>query len=274
MMWEGHNGTLLVAGHRGERYTSPENTLTAFKRAISYGVDMIETDIRMTKDLEMVIMHDERVDRTTDGQGLVKDLTLAQFKKLNAAHDFEDFAPEAPPTLRAFLELCAKHPSLLINFELKDYPIAGNEEFAFLSADKTIAMVEEFGLANRCVLNSFSAKLLEYIDEKYEKRYRLHGFYPYEIMDGVSRNPAEYLYCACLFPVVFNEKGEKKQYNFKVPYKSYFEKVIADGIIPWIGAGIDGKEELLKAIDYGAKLVTTDYPQDALTILGKEGLHE
>ena len=85
MMWEGHPSRMLVATHRGERFTAPENTITAFQRAIDAGVDMIETDVRMTKDRELVIMHDPTVDRTTDGTGLVHEMTLAQFKVLDAA---------------------------------------------------------------------------------------------------------------------------------------------------------------------------------------------
>ena len=99
MMWEGHPSKMLVATHRGERFTAPENTISSFERSIAMGVDMIETDVRMTKDHELVIMHDPTVDRTTDGTGMVRDLTLAQFKALDAAADFEDYPREAPPTL-------------------------------------------------------------------------------------------------------------------------------------------------------------------------------
>ena len=68
---------------------------------------------------------------------------------------------------------------MLIDFELKEYPVEGNEAVAYECADRTIQMLEEYGFGERCVLNSFSGKLLEYIDEKYGHRYRLHGYYPY-----------------------------------------------------------------------------------------------
>ena len=161
MMWEGHPSKMLVATHRGERFTAPENTLTAFQRAIDVGVDMIETDVRMTKDRELVIMHDPTVDRTTDGTGLVHEMTLAQFKALDAAADFEDFPREAPPTLEEFLKLCARCDNMLIDFELKEYPVEGNEAVAYECADRTIQMLEEYGFGERCVLNSFNGKLLE-----------------------------------------------------------------------------------------------------------------
>ena len=92
MMWEGHESAVLVAAHRGERFTAPENTMTAFRRAAALGVDMIETDVRMTADGELVIMHDATVDRTTDGTGAVREMSFAQFRSLNAACDYEDLS--------------------------------------------------------------------------------------------------------------------------------------------------------------------------------------
>lgn len=273
MMWKGHESRMLVAGHRGERYTSPENTITAFRKAITLGVDMIETDVRMTADGELVLMHDETVDRTTDGAGIVREMTLEKFLSLNAANDYEDFTPEAPPTLRAFLDLCAEHEDLLIDFELKDYPEGGRDAFAYESADKTIAMLEAYGLADRCVLNSFSGRLLEYIDEKYGGRYRLHGYYPYEVMRDSRRNPASYLYCLCMISTKFYPDGSRKNFNFNVCPERYFERVKADGVIPWVGAGIRTKDELARCAALGGALVTTDAPGDALAMLRELGLH-
>lgn len=273
MMWEGHKSRVLVAAHRGERHTTPENTLTAFQKAIGLGVDMIETDVRMTKDGELVIMHDADVARTTDGAGLVADMTLAEFKALNAADGYPEFAPEAPPTLRETLALCAGAPGLLMDFELKDYPTPGNEDFAYESCDKAIALIEEFGMGEKCVINSFSGKLLEYVDEKYGHRYRLHGYYPFEIMGGLSKDPGELLYCLCM--ISQREKGGRVlPRSQNVCPVEWFEAVKARGIIPWVGASIRSSEELLECARRGARLVTTDAPGDALKMLREMGLHE
>ena len=264
---------MLVAGHRGERFTSPENTLSAFRKAIALEVDMIETDVRMTVDGEMVLMHDESVDRTTDGVGLVREMILDEFLALNAACDFENHRPEPPPTLQMFLDLCAEHKDLLIDFELKDYPETGRDAFAYESADKTIAMLEAYGLADRCVLNSFSGRLLEYIEEKYKGRYRLHGYYPYEVMRDCTRKPFSYLYCLCMVSAEFHPDGSHKNYNFNVCPSRYFERVKADGVIPWVGASIRTKEELAQCIALGGTLVTTDAPADTLAMLRELGWH-
>ena len=65
MIWKGYEDTVILSGHRGVRFTAPENTMTAFHRAIDIGVDMIETDVHMTRDHELVLMHDHEVDRRT-----------------------------------------------------------------------------------------------------------------------------------------------------------------------------------------------------------------
>ena len=65
---------MLVAGHRGDCYNYYENTMKAFEAAIAAGADMIETDVRMTKDGVLILMHDDKVDRTSDGYGYIKDM--------------------------------------------------------------------------------------------------------------------------------------------------------------------------------------------------------
>lgn len=262
--WKGFHRELLVAGHRGVRHTLPENTMTAFREAIRLGADMIETDVRMTRDGHLVIMHDETVDRTTNGSGLIRDMTLEEFKALNAADDY-DLPFESAPTLREFLELCRNEsPDMLIDFELKEYPVEGREGFAYEAADKTLAMVEEFGLADRCVINSFSGKLLEYVHTKYQGRYRLHGYYPFAIMGEMTLNPQDILYCLCMISQNRTADGKVKGRNEAVCPKAWFDDVISQGIIPWVGASLNSAEEVEKAIAYGAELVTTDYPAERL----------
>ena len=76
-------GDILVIAHRGGKGLWPENTLHAFHKALELGADMIELDLRMSGDGVPVVLHDRSVDRTTDGTGLVQDLTLRELKKLD-----------------------------------------------------------------------------------------------------------------------------------------------------------------------------------------------
>jgi glycerophosphoryl diester phosphodiesterase len=95
-----------LCAHRGANQTHPENTLAAFKEAIRIGAQMIEFDVQMSGDGKLIIMHDNTVDRTTDGQGKVSDLTLAELKKLDAGtwkHSM--FKNERIPTLTETLEM-------------------------------------------------------------------------------------------------------------------------------------------------------------------------
>src|SRR5262249_10137449 len=80
---------IAVIAHRAGRALSPENTLAAIRKAISLGVDYVELDIRAAKDGPLVIMHDGSVDRTTNGQGKVKELTLAEIRALDAGSKFD-----------------------------------------------------------------------------------------------------------------------------------------------------------------------------------------
>jgi glycerophosphoryl diester phosphodiesterase len=94
--------------HRGGSLEAPENTMAAFRHAIEIGMRYVELDVQMSSDGELVVLHDETVDRTTDGHGAVGDLTLTQIRALDAgAHFGPQFVGERIPTLREVLELCA-----------------------------------------------------------------------------------------------------------------------------------------------------------------------
>ena len=89
-------GRMTVAAHRGDSANYPENTMAAFRAAIAVGADMIETDVRLTRDGVPVLIHDRTVDRTTDGTGYVKDIDFAELRMLNAG---TKEMPQQIPTL-------------------------------------------------------------------------------------------------------------------------------------------------------------------------------
>lgn len=111
----------LRIAHRGASGECPENTLAAFGRALEIGVDMVEFDVHLSKDGVPVVIHDDDVRRTTDGRGLVKDLTLAELRALDAG-SWKDarFAGERIPTLEETLALLAGRCEA--NVELKTHP--------------------------------------------------------------------------------------------------------------------------------------------------------
>ncbi len=243
-----YNDRMAVAAHRGDSYNYYENTMTAFEKAIEAGADMIETDVHLTKDGHLALIHDDKVDRTTNGQGRVDEMTLEELKALNAG---DSSAREEIPTLEDLLALASKH-NITLNIEIKEYWSEENEERCIKCIEDTISLVEKYSLGNKIVVNSFDAWVLEYVYKKYGKKYLLHGFYPYWIMSHVSMNPDEYLYCACIFD---NEN------------KPLYDYLIERNIEPWVGASITQKSKLDICLKYGAKLITTNNPGDIINKL-------
>lgn len=108
-----------VIAHRGASGYAPENTMAAFRLAIQQGADLLETDLRFTKDEALVCIHDATVDRTTGGHGAVSDMTLAEVKKLRVRSEFDDQYPnERVPALAELLDVTPEDVGL--GLELKD----------------------------------------------------------------------------------------------------------------------------------------------------------
>ena len=112
---------MYTIAHRGASGYAPENTFAAFDLAAEMNADMIELDVQLTKDRQIVVIHDDRVDRTTNGSGFVKDFTLEELQKLDAGSWYGPaFQGERIPTLEAVLKRYHKKIGLLI--ELKGHP--------------------------------------------------------------------------------------------------------------------------------------------------------
>lgn len=138
-----------VWAHRGASGYRPENTLDAFALAIEMGADGIELDVQLSADGEVVVIHDETVDRVTEGKGRVAELTLRSLKGLNAAHTYPDSDIVRIPTLREVFALL-RPTGMTINVELKNSrePYPGLEE-------QCIAQAREMGVAERVWFSSF-----------------------------------------------------------------------------------------------------------------------
>ena len=137
--------------HRGFSGKYPENTMLAFEEAIKAGADGIELDVQLTKDGEVVILHDERLDRTTDASGPVCSYALEELKQVDASYRYRGLVPaQHIPTLREYFELVKKEP-LVTNIELKTgiltYP--GIEQ-------KTWDLIKEYHLEDRILISSFN----------------------------------------------------------------------------------------------------------------------
>lgn len=150
---------MKIWAHRGCSQRYPENTITAFEKAAKLdGLTGIELDIQMTKDNEIVVIHDERVDRTTSGTGYVRDFTYSQIRQLDIENG--NSQKEKIPSVIEVLDLLKEDmkTGLLLNIELKNSIIAyeGME-------DKILSMIAERNLQEQVVYSSFYTKSLKRI---------------------------------------------------------------------------------------------------------------
>ncbi len=144
---------MLLIAHRGASGHAPENTLAAFRKAVAQGVAFIETDLQLTRDTHLVAIHDDTVNRTTNGQGAVHDLSLDEIRKLDAGSWFgSEFAGERIPTLEEILDFSKKH-DVVFYLELKPAGSWGGEH-------ALIGALRKSGEIARTVVISFDAGIL------------------------------------------------------------------------------------------------------------------
>src|ERR1700680_1196286 len=149
-------GRVWVVGHRGAMGHRPENTFASFEHALELGADWIELDVHLTRDGALAVIHDESVDRTTDGHGLVKDHTLAELKRLDAGAWFgPEFAGQRIPALDEVL-IWAREGNTVVDIEIKNAPIyyAGIEEAVVESLDRA-------GMAEQVIVISFDHRSVQ-----------------------------------------------------------------------------------------------------------------
>ena len=260
--WEQSSRNIYVAAHRGWKAKYPENTLESCAAALTLGVDQLETDVRVTKDGALVLIHDATVDRTTGGSGTVCDFTLAELKQLQTEGGCQI------PTLEELMELVKDHPTITLDIELKEYPTPGREALAYSVCDRVLQILEDYGFGERSVINTWDGKLHEYIHKTYGGKYKQHLYFPQRHLEkhtGPCRSdPYRYGYCTCVFGLISGEITVEDA-----------RKLQQDtGIRLWAGTYAKDEETVDLAIQMGAELITCDNPDEVLSILRKKNLHK
>jgi len=151
---------MKIIAHRGYSAKYPENTLAAFRAAAKLPIYGVEFDVHLTKDRELVVIHDEKIDRTSNGSGFVKDMTLEQLRQFDYGIWFgEEFAGEKIPTLSEVLEVFAI-TNLHINIEIKSdiFIYEGIEELV-------LREVTSRKLEDRVILSSFDHEAVQKVAE-------------------------------------------------------------------------------------------------------------
>ncbi len=238
-------GRPYVIGHRGASGEAPENTMASFELALLQKSDLIELDVQLTSDEILVVMHDPAVDRTTDGRGLVKDMTLAEIKRLNAAAHFPGAArTERVPTLDELLEWATGRVPVAI--EIKGGPIHyPNIEGRVLDA------IRRHRLSDSTIVISFDHPTL----------LRLKRLAP-EIATGV-------LY-ACA-PVQPSSLAVGARSDALLPHWADLStEMVADAhehglaISTW---AVDGEQEMRWVLSMGVDAIATNYPSRLVRLL-------
>ena len=240
-----------VWAHRGASGYRPENTLEAFELAIRQGADGIELDVHTSADGELIVMHDENVDRVTDGTGLIKDMTLAQLKELKVSTPAEPSGIYHIPTLAEVLELM-RTTDMMVNIELKNsicfYP--GME-------GKILKLVKEMNMEDQLIYSSFNHYSLIRMKEL-EPSVRTGILYA----DGIV-NVWDYakktVGADALHPLYYN-----------IQYPGYLEKTRALGLKTH--AWTVNEEADMKALaKAGIEAIITNYPDKARKIIQEAG---
>lgn len=151
---------VLVIAHQGGEKLRPDNTMLAFQHAVDLGVDMLEMDIHGTSDGELVVMHDETVDRTTNGSGLIKEMSYAEIRELDAAYHWPHHDLEGERSYRgqgvqvpALRELFAAFPNMPMNIEIKQVEPSIVPPFCDL--------LHEYDMMDKVLVASFDPATLE-----------------------------------------------------------------------------------------------------------------
>lgn len=239
--------TPIIIAHRGASKDAPENTMSAFRLAFEQGADGIELDVQRTADRKLVVIHDETLERTTDGKGLVASKTYKELTALNAAASFGDGERvEKIPLLEEVLAWIATTP-LYLNIELKNgiLPYEGMEE-------EVIEMVRAYRLSDRVTLSSFnhySIALMSALAPEMELGILyIAGLYrPWDYAKSIG--------ALALHPYYYNA----------VPEIVKGAKEAGVKIRPWT---VDGDEDLLKMIRLDVDGVITNEPAKMKELLG------
>jgi len=253
----------LNIAHRGASGLAPENTLVAFKKALELGADVLELDVHTTKDGEVVVIHDERVDRTTNGTGAVKELTLTSLKRLDAGYYFTLDGGKTYPyrgqgiTIPTLKEVFTEFPDYRINIEIKqlDPPIEL----------KVLELIEEAGMVDKVLVVSRYYEVM--------KRFRaLDG----DTATGASESELrDFMVCLKLKVVPFyTPKADAFQVpewhdKYHIVTQAFLKAAHSKNIKVHVWT-VNDEDSMRRLLEIGVDGIITDYPDRLNKVLARE----
>lgn len=246
-------GRPLVVAHRGSSGSAPENTMASFRLAVHEGVDMVELDVRMTKDFHLVVHHDQDVRRTTNGSGFIWEKTLLELRMLDAGSWFSPrFRGEQIPTLREVLEAV---PSRIgVNIEAKT---DGDPRSGIHFEECIILIILEKNAEDRVLVSSFDHKFLK----------RMHDLYPtiktgalYVPVRDMRKTPSS---------IAHNIGSSAFGCGITQLRKRFIDDAHAHDLLVACYT-INTQGQLERAVDYGVDAVITNVPKRMIHELRKQ----
>ena len=252
----------MVIAHRGGRGLWPENTLYAFERAIKLGVDAIEFDVHLTRDHQLVILHDDTVDRTTDGVGKVEEQDYSTLSLLDAGYRWTDDNGKTYPYrgqgihLPLLEEVLNAFPFVRMNIELKTPGSVASDQFS--------GVLRRFGCGDRVLVASFHSETID----------QVRAGYPTLAFTASTRHSASFL-AMNFFRIdfAFNPSANA----FQIPQQigplpvvtPYFVERAHHHNVAVHAWTINEKDDMNRLIKAGVDGILTDYPDRLLAILGR-----
>ncbi|WP_264531664.1 glycerophosphodiester phosphodiesterase family protein [Flavobacterium sp. N502540] len=259
---------VFVAAHRGDWRNAPENSIKALKKCIEMGVDIMETDVRLTKDSVLVLMHDTSIDRTTTGKGKLSDYTYAEIQQFYLTGGLNRKTYERIPTFEEFM-LVAKGKILI------------NVDKSWKYIDKIVEVLKKTGTLHQALIKG---------EDSYSEVYAKYGsllndiFYiPIVREEQTNQNTFVDDYLNKIHPIAF-----EVLYSFeKSPMFEQIKKIKQRGTRIWVNtlwgemcAGHEDERAIDSpdtnwgwVIEHGATMIQTDRPTELLEYLKRKRLH-
>ena len=257
----------LNGAHRGASAYAPENTLPAFEIAVTQGAVVLEIDVRLTRDDEVVVIHDARVDRTTDGTGEVERMTLSEIRSLDAGRWFGDeWTGTHIPSLQQVLERFAGR--VLVDIDLKagtevrrltagpspERLVVEDAAVSTLLARRTVEVAERIGALDRVVLSGFGAAALAWIRSSAPQALTQWAVASTDISEDVARAAAQG------FDVLSPQMYAATRANVETAHRR--------GLAVFIYAP-DDEDAMIQLLDLGIQAVHVDRPDRLSALLRK-----
>jgi len=254
IMVRSEKSDIKIIAHRGGSNLAPENTMAAFQNALNLGVDMIEIDIEQTIDSVVVVIHDTKVDRTTNGKGKVDSLTYSYIKTLDAGSWYDSrFKGEKISTLEEVLQAVNGKATVLIEIKSGDELYPGIEK-------RTVEAIQHFNAHSWTIVQSFNKKTVERVkilDNKIVTYYLLgRNFmsYYHSLQAKIKKNKIqEFLY-----------DGIAVHYSMLNAASVDSVKQMGLGVFTWT---VDEEDDMTKMIEFGVDGIITDSPDKLIGLI-------